>query len=130
MAFQIMWVVPQRLIRLELTGDITIEESAEFDQMLIEHLDSGIAPVHVILDFSSVASIPLNPKAIISAQQFMKHPNLGWGMIVGMSRIIRFLSAIIFQAVKVNFLLFESYEEAQAFLCKNDASISLEVSNG
>ncbi len=124
MPHHIEWQTPQKVILVQLSGQVTLESSAAFDADLKPYLDEGTAPTHVIIDFSAAEMTALNPQKVKEGQTFMQHPNLGWGIIVGANALIRFMTSILFQMVQTKARLFDTREEGIAFLYENDPALS------
>ncbi len=124
MPFRLDWYVPQRVIVMQVWGDISSAEIGEQDMALGQMLDSGSAPVHIIGDDRQVQRTPHNPGDLWRfVRHIMAHPSLGWIILVGETNpIAGFLTYSFFTGFGFQYRRMQSSEEALAFLQVKDSS--------
>jgi len=85
MSYQVSWQLKGRIILLEFSGDVTIEDIRDADQEnagLIKELD---ATVHVIFSVQQATRVPLNLYAVSKQVSAYKLPNFGYTVVFGTS---------------------------------------------
>ena len=125
MPYKTFWLKEDRIVFAELVGEFAGEEMITFNEHLRDsYLVKGKPPVHIICDISSLVAYPRNVKMIRNGSEIsMKHPNVGWVIIVGHdNRMLRFLSSTVFQLLGINFKMASSLEEAEKVLERVEAA--------
>ena len=131
MPIEVSWFVPGRVVLARGYGIVTRDENTESDRLVMQYIDRGTPPVHVIIDVTPVDDFPMYTaqEEIQKSREFLKHQQLGWGILCGTSNpVVRFLVSIVTRISRVNFRMFENYDEALQFLKEHDQSINLEIS--
>lgn len=124
MAYKAFWYKENRVVYAELIGDFDAQEMIALNQHIRdEYLEKGEAPVHFICDATSLTGYPRNIKVIQEATQIsMKHPAMGWAILVGVDNpLVRYLASIIAQVIGLRFKVAGSLQEAESILEKLEA---------
>ena len=82
MEYQFDWHVPRRVLVLTVSGDVSLQDLVQFNQTMIDNLEYGIAPVHLISVGNNIQHVPTNLMLIKEIVTFLQHPNMGWIVIV------------------------------------------------
>ena len=90
-------------------------------------LSSGVAPVHIVVDLTRMETIPTNLKQNMSMGDYLRHPNLGWTVLVGGNVLVNFMLSILSQVFQMKYTKRETVEEALAFLAEHDPTLHLET---
>jgi hypothetical protein len=122
MPILVEWLVPHKVIFERSWGDVT-PDAAEFDRLVIEHIDSSSAPlVHMIGDVREMTATP--KFGGLKMMRFLQHPRLGWYIFVGVeNRIIKMFGTAVLQIFRVRHRFVSSTAEALAFLQKVDSTL-------
>jgi len=126
MPIEVNWYIPNRVILAKGWGAVTKEENAESDRQVRALIDAGTPPVHVLMDVSQVEDFPFFNANYQSdnARQFLKHQNLGWGVVCGTTNpVVRLLSGVVLHVVAVKLKMFPTFEEGVDFLLAQDPSL-------
>lgn len=119
MAYNIIWFYHKRIFLVALTGDVSLDD---LSRMLLEtaiYVDDGEYPVHVIVDFTRLRSLPVSPGEMTQfLQRFPKQDAQGISVLVTRTRLEYFM----FQSIHEILGLTDSY------VCQsiNDALTTLE----
>jgi hypothetical protein len=127
MPYQVSWLVPQRVVWAQGWGEISAAENQASDEAVKAHIETGQAPVHVLIDVTQVEGFPFSTAShrVKEAREFWQHPNLGWGIICGTdNRVVRFIAEIVMRLAGVKLRLFSTLEEGIAFLEQDDPSLN------
>ncbi len=124
MPYQIEWLVPQRVISITFDKILTSAELASYDEDICQLLDTG-APqqIHLITNLEHLSQFP----TLKQAQQlkFVKHPNLGWSIIVGnKSTLLRAIITLVTTLFGNRLQWCNNHEQAIAFLQRIDKTLS------
>jgi hypothetical protein len=123
MPFRTTWIEDKRVILTELWGTLTTEEAQEMSDAHAKYLSQGIAPVHLIVDVTQLGGIPSNLRQNSSMGGYLRHPSLGWTVLVGGSVLVNFMVSVIGQIFKFHYSKRESLEEAGAYLASQDPTL-------
>jgi len=126
MAYEITWTQQGRIAQAKIVDSISIEELEAYGQTLIDdYLEAGQAPVHIISDARQMTHFPTNMLKIKQlTQTWLKHPNMGWAIVIGKTNpMLNFLAATITQVIGVKYRMVATPEEALAILRSFDPSL-------
>lgn len=82
MEYTVQWHIPKRVILIRVSGDVSIEELARFNDDIVKHLNEGTAPVHLLSIGENIRRVPTNLMKIKQTTTYLQHPNMGWTVIV------------------------------------------------
>ena len=82
MEYGFEWHIPKRVLVLTVSGDVSMDDLAQFNQSMIDNLEQGNAPVHLISIGHNIQRVPTNLMLIKETVTFLQHPNMGWVVIV------------------------------------------------
>src|SRR5688572_19010488 len=99
MAFNISWLITDRVLLFKAPAYPVIEDIIEADKELAHYLEQ-LAPdaplLHMILDDSDVEVMP--GIKTFSELKSLRHPKLGWTVIVGLeNKVFKMINTIISQ---------------------------------
>jgi hypothetical protein len=128
MAFQLAWYQEQCIIGVVVTGAYPIEEIQVVCKEIAQtYLAASTAQIHLLMDLREMTSFPSNiPQVKSAADQFLKHPNLGWTVMIGKNNpLAEFFSSVIFQMVRLKFRIVHSMEDAMDILRRVDQTLPI-----
>jgi hypothetical protein len=126
MPVQINWYIPERVLLATYSGDVSREDILKQYQDGIKLCDSVSSPcVHMIVDLADMTSFP---KTISDYKGTFgeKARNAGWVVLVGDNKIVRLLSSVVTNLMKLNFAYVRTLDEAIQFISQRDNSFSYE----
>ena len=82
MQFGFEWHMPGRVLMLTVSGDVSLEDLAQFNGAMLSHLDQGMPPVHLISIGNNIRRVPTSIMLIKQTVTYIQHPNMGWTIIV------------------------------------------------
>jgi|GEM_PF-1664348 len=128
MPYNLVWIVPQRLLIFDINEQLINNELQLVDQTINQMLDSaaqteGKPLAHMITDLSHTVHLP-SLGQINKGLTYPKHPQIGWGMIVGVRQpMLKMAAGIIPQLFKVQARVLDNLEEALNFIQSMDITM-------
>ena len=116
MAGSVRWLVDKRVILIEVTSALTLEDFVEINEQMERNHQEGIAPIHEIVDSRGLITVNVNPLQIRSTLKYMSSPKWGWGIFVTESRLSGMLAAIVYQMTRHRHKIVRTLEEAAEHL--------------
>jgi len=105
-------------------GVPTLEELREHNARLVELLDAGTAPVHVLLRSDIEQPPTLRLDVARSVFGGLAHPVLGYVLLINRQKpLVEFVATILGRFFGVKYKFFPTLDEAIAFLKAEDPSI-------
>ena len=125
MAYQLSWMIPNRIILVEVNGVIDEGSVRTFDQTMLTMLDEGDADaalIHHIMVFGEIVGRP-NLKLLTSVT-YPQHPRNGWMITVGNNNpLIRMVNGLAAQILQMRVAGIDTVEEALELLYEMDSTI-------
>lgn len=123
----VTWHTPGRILYDCPQGAITQEIAEASNDMILRLLNSQSNPplggIHLILDFQQATEIPRNLTNATQTLKYMRHPALGWTIMITENQIQRMFASVLAQIFRVRFKMVGSMEEALAFLYRQDPTL-------
>ena len=88
------WDVPDHVLWVNVGAKMTFDNICEMDSTLIGHLDATENTLHIIFDNTELSAFPTDIRVLAANVTFPKHPNMGWRVIYGESRFVRYLGEL------------------------------------
>ncbi len=126
MDYTLQWNVPRRVLVLHVSGDVTIEELARFNQDMNHYLDEGIECVHLVSIGDNIRRVPTNLMQIKENLTYLQHPKMGWTIIVQEkpNPLTGFIVSVASQATGMKMLQVKNLEASMETLKRLDSSFS------
>lgn len=125
MAYKIQWYIENHVLYTTFLGETSIEELRRCLKEINALVDQSDRPlVHVITDVTRLTK----PLSLVSTTQavvgYSPSPRTGWSITVGeQDKLVRFVSDITRQILKLRQRSFKTVEESLAFLKDIDSTI-------
>ena len=123
MAYTFSWVVPQRILLIELEGEVKVEEMSPLVDETHAHVNSGQAPVHILIDANKLMNRPVNFQQITQLSKSMSNPATGWWIIMNPGKMVWFTASVLSKLLGVKLKSAESTEEAIIILQRVDLTL-------
>lgn len=124
MPAHISWYQPERIILATFEGDQTIEDITRINNTITEMIRAGKPRVHMIVDTSEMGNIPLKLSQLAAVNAYLREPNLGAIVTIGMENIlIRFLASMVSQIAHIELKTVKSMDEAMDILHRLDQTL-------
>ncbi len=129
----VTWHIEGRIIYDCPTGVVTIE-SAQTSSYAVHRLldsqpDTPPNSIHLILDMRQVEEIPRNLSSATQTLNYMRHPALGWTIMITENQIQRLFSSVLAQMFRVRFKMVANLDEALLFLQRYDTTLGILLSD-
>ena len=123
MAYTFSWVVPQRILLIELEGEVKVEEMSPLVDETHAHVNSGQAPVHILIDANKLMNRPVNFQQITQLSKSMSNPATGWWIIMNPGKMVWFTASVLSKLLGVKLKSAESTQEALSILQRVDLTL-------
>jgi hypothetical protein len=123
MPHKIHWLIPNRLMIVQISGDIAIEDIAEINAEIVALLDAGRAPIHIITDLKHLGKFPFDLIGVRRAATYLQHPKLGLIVAYGVARLASSFAQMLTQIAGVQLQFAHDRSEALQLLMAEDAEI-------
>jgi hypothetical protein len=121
MVFVVDVLVENIVMLITVSGLTDLAEIRTGNLKVTEALSTGERPVHLILDVGQITAFPLAVSSVYEAAPFLRHPSLGYVIVVGdFSLMLRTIIHLFSQMAGFTYHLVETVDEAVAFLQLQD----------
>jgi hypothetical protein len=129
MAYNISWMIPERLILIEVAEILTAEEIITVTKQYVAMMDAeGKPPVHTLVDARLLTKVDIKVKDLPSLLVGGKRDTrFGWTFIVTHNRFITFLSSMASHLTSSQFKTTETMEEALQTFARLDLTLPQEM---
>ncbi len=130
MNYKLEWHVPKRVIYVTVSGDVSLEELEQFNHYMIEYLEQGKAPVHLVSVGENIKRVPTNLMEIKKTITYLQHPNMGWTIVVQekANPLTGFMLSVASQATGMKFHQVKNVSDGLEMLRRLDQSIASYIS--
>lgn len=133
MPFKQAWYIEDRIVKVELYGDLTAEEIAESFMMSGEFLiEAGEHRIHFIHDWAQIKSHPTNLHDIhhlLNVNMSGLFDNLGLVVIYGTeTKLLRLIGELTFQRFQIRTHRTDDFDSTLEFLLQQDPSLKTAIS--
>ena len=120
MAAKVSWFKEGHIILLKSSRTMTEADIMALDPIVYDYMSEATSPhVHIIIDDTDVESMPSVHS--YKALQSLKHPKMGWTIVVGLNnKVFRMMYAIVCHIKGIPLYMAESMEEAAQFIQQTD----------
>jgi len=129
MSYNIAWLIPERVILVQVHQDSTMSEWGAIQNEIIALTETGTAPVHAIIDVAfNHGVMNLREVSNVSGLKPFNDPRMGWYVILQNSIIIRFFASLVIQlfSPKGHFVMVSTMEEGVKVLKHHDSTLENE----
>lgn len=123
MPYELNWRIENRVIWLRVWDVVTMDEINTISPQIMEMLNAGSAPVHLLADYTDVTRMPFSLQHSQKAVDVQAHPHIGWVMTITNNQRMRFITTILLQITSMWMRQFAKVDEALEFLQHVDDSL-------
>jgi hypothetical protein len=123
MAYEIGWRVERRLIYLRVWDNMPLLEANEAVEKILEALNQGSPPIHMIVDLRELRFSPTGIQANLQLNSYLRHPNLGWLVTVGGTPLTQFIANVVKKFYPIKMHHSDSFDAVLEFLLRKDPSL-------
>ena len=123
MAYELDWRLEGRVIYLRVWDIMPLLEAHEAVEKILEALNQGTPPIHMIVDMRELRFSPTGIQANLRLNSYLRHPHLGWIVTVGGTPLTQFLSNVVQKFFPIKMQHSESLEASLDFLRSSDSSL-------
>jgi len=125
MDYRLEWHIPNRVLILTVSGDVSLEELARFNRAVLNYLEQGVAPVHLVSIGDNIRRVPTNLMLIKETVTYIQHPKMGWTIIVQekANSLTGFMVSVAAQATGMKMHLVKNVGDGLETLRRLDQSI-------
>lgn len=124
MAYEITWMVEQRVIHFEPRGVVGMDELRVANDKIRALTEEGIPFVHVIADATNLEKFTFSLTDLTKLFRGMQpSPKLGWSVYISPKMVERFFASVTTQMTTARHREFGTLAEALAFLQSVDDTL-------
>ena len=82
MEYVLQWHIPNRVLVLNVSGDVSLWDLERFNSEMTHYLEVGTSPVHLVSIGNNIRRVPTNLMNIQQTISYVHHPHMGWTIIV------------------------------------------------
>ena len=124
------WYVEGRVVLVYTDEVVTLEDITQINREVIQHFDTGTRQVHLIVDVSEANVVPVNLVKLRQHSPALGHMMIGWMIVVTTNKTIYYLAQAVPQMLtRCKSHVVESFDEAVAFLAREDPTIDWDETN-
>lgn len=123
MAYKINWVIPLRILLIELENEVPMDEMVRLVEDTHAHVNVGSAPVHILVDASKLMNRPVNFQEINKISKSMSNDATGWWVIINAGKMVWFTATILSKLLHVKLKSAASEDEALTILRRVDLTL-------
>lgn len=126
MAYSVRWQIPKKVIHIQFSGEVRLEEARSLTLELLKMVEEGQDPVHLITDQSKVSISAINTMGLVDTfSPLLKNTKLGWCLFYGTQhRFIYFITQVISNLSRIKYRQVANLEAGLAFLQEKDHTLS------
>jgi hypothetical protein len=130
MEYKLDWYLPKRVLMLTISGDVSLKDLELFNGSVMNYLEEGIAPVHLVSIGHNIRRVPTNLIQIKQVVTYIQDPKIGWTIIVQEkpNPLTGFIASVATQAAGVKIRHVKSVVDGLEALKRLDQSLSFVVS--
>jgi len=131
MDYRLEWHVPNRVLLLTVSGDVSLDDLVGFNSAVIDCLEHGTAPIHVVSIGDNIRRVPTNLMLIKESVTYLQHPKMGWTIIVQekANPVTGFMVSVAAQATGMKLHQVKNLADGLETLRRLDQSIASYVSS-
>jgi hypothetical protein len=123
MPYNASWYVENRVLLLEVFGDLTLDELQHVVDMLSGKVETE-GPIHFITDTRNIKHFPTNPAHLANAFRGYKGTTTtGWNLIISANVVANFAMVLIGKISDLKYKTFTTLEDALQFLGEIDTTV-------
>jgi hypothetical protein len=125
MPIHVTWLYNLRVILAEDIGVITLPELKQANAQVLNLLNQGVAPVHLIIDVSALEQYPRTPSTLSEALSFSEHPHLGKVVICGFhNQLLRVVLSVLSRLLSVEPHFSSSVQDSMVYIASRDPTLT------
>jgi len=124
MPYQTDWYIEDRVVKIDVTGELTLDQIDAFDADYHYKTENGMPPVHMLLNCNRVTRFPMDIGKIYPVLSKRKHTRAGWILLISGNSACQYVVQNLTNLLKIRFHSCSSVEEAFVFLTQVDETLS------
>ncbi len=125
MAYKAQWYTPSHIIKMDIEGDIALDDLAKINQDLMRLLnDNSDNTIYLFVDDTKIGRFPLQLRKIQSEFKFLKHPALERIISIGeVNPLVKYFFPMVAKITNTQFERYTTIEEALDFVQTQESSM-------
>lgn len=123
------WLVQNRVLYARARDQVTMEDLMSHNQQILQMIEQGVPPVHIVLQTENMLSPPATIREIKRVYTFAQHPSAGWLISINNGNTtLDFLNSMVTKFLRTPYRSSESLALAVSFLESVDATLRHDTS--
>lgn len=116
MAYKLTWYTVGEVLRLDMHGNVSLDEMKQFSQRVMHMLDKSQQKLTLLIDVSALIAGYTTVDHLRATQQYTDHPNLDAIVVISGSKLNQLIILLSFHLSRARFVQFDSKEKAQMYM--------------
>jgi hypothetical protein len=116
MPYEFKFIDDPHVSIVSFSGTVTQDEAIAESQLSLEALERCTGKYYSVVDVTGKPTFAFNALKIPEITQVIRHPNFGWGIIVGVSPLANFWFEILGRTIGLKFKVFQNMDDGLTFI--------------
>lgn len=114
MAYRVFWQTPQQILRIELEGNLSLNDFNQINQAVIDQLGVETANRHMalLIDITRPSTMPQSFKQLRASQTYVSRRDLKSILVVGSNKLARLMLLLMFNLCRPSLRFFDTIDQA------------------
>ena len=126
MAYKLSWVIPLRVLLIELENEVTMGEMALMVAETHVYVNAGVPQIHILIDATKLLNKPINFREMNEIARSIPNPAIGWWVLINPGKMIWFAASMLSRLTNIKLKSARSIEEALNILERVDLALDTE----
>jgi hypothetical protein len=118
MGFRVFWQSPQRILCVELAGNLSLDDLDRVNAAVNHHFGDPLANqrLALLIDVSQLHQIPQNFAELKASQTYAMRRDLKYIVVVGSNKFMRLMMMLTFNLSVASLRFFDTTDQALRFI--------------
>lgn len=116
MAYQLAWNIPQKILRLDLSEDVSLADFLEINRLMTDYLKEKQSRIAIVVDASNLKIAPYGIEPIRVTQTYLRNQQIAYVLIVTGNKLTRLAMLLLFNLAGPSVQFFDNFDQVQRFM--------------
>ena len=123
MAYKLSWVIPLRVLLIELENEVTMGEMVLMVAETHVYVNAGVPQIHILIDATKLLNKLINFREMNEIAKSIPNPAIGWWVLINPGKMIWFAASMLSRLLNIKLKSAESTQEALSILQRVDLTL-------
>jgi hypothetical protein len=122
--YQVVWQIPQQVLRLNLEGELSLEDFEQINRIIIEHMGRVIRSqaISLLIDVAQPCRPPKNFAQLKASQTYVTRHDLNYILVSSNDKFMRLVIMLTFNLCRPSLKFFEDVGQALNYWSSNSTN--------